>query len=132
MAIDFSNIYVTPDPLRIPPPDYSDKAGAVVDFHGVVRGLEEEYAITGLDYEAYEEMAVAKLRQIASETLVKFSLESVVLFHRIGWVPVGDPSLFLRVMAGHREEAFTGSREIIERLKQEVPIWKNPVRTSLL
>ena len=131
MAIDFSKICVTRAPLIIPSADYSQTAGAVLDFHGVVRGLEGKEAITGLDYEVYAEMAEGQLRRIAEETRVKFMLENIELIHRVGFVPVGEPSLFLRVSAGHRGEVFTASREIIERLKQEVPIWKNPVTKPL-
>jgi molybdopterin synthase catalytic subunit len=127
MAIDFSKIYVTHLPLQIPAPDYTDAAGAVLDFHGVVRGLEGNSTISGLDYEAYTEMAEIQLRKIAGETAGKFLLEDAILIHRVGVVPAGEPSLFLRVAAGHRGEVFAASREIIERLKQEVPIWKNPV-----
>jgi len=127
MAIDFSKIYITRNPVIVPQPDYSPTAGAILDFYGVVRGLEAENAISGLDYEAYAEMAELKLRQIASEVSAKYNLEEVWLIHRVGFVVAGEPSLFLRVACGHRDAAFLGNREIIERLKQEVPIWKNPV-----
>lgn len=132
MAIDFSKIYVTREPLAIPQPDFTTTEGAILDFYGVVRGIEADDSIAGLDYEAYAEMAELKLRQIAQETLGKFSLAAVTLIHRIGFVGTGEPSLFLRVTAGHRGEVFAGSREIIERLKQEVPIWKNPVMATHL
>ncbi len=126
MAIDFSKISLTPEALIIPAPVYSATAGAVVDFLGVVRGIEGADTLTGLEYEAYEAMAEIKLRQICGEIAERKGLENVWLIHRIGFVAVGEPSLFLRVTAGHRAEAYEGSREIIERLKQEVPIWKNP------
>ncbi len=132
MAIDFSKIVVTRDPLAPPAPVWSATAGAILDFYGVVRGMEGPNAIAGLEYESYLEMAERQLRKIAEETSAQFSLEDVTLIHRVGFVATGEPSLFLRVSCGHRGEAFAASREIIERLKQEVPIWKNPVMTESL
>ena len=131
MAIDFSKIYLTRDPL--PPPSYrwNSTEGAVVDFYGVVRGMEGDSEIFAIDYEAYEAMAEGKLRQIAAEEAAEFGIAEVILIHRIGRVPVSEASLFLRVTACHRGEAFDASQKIIERLKQEVPIWKNPVSKAL-
>ncbi|MEO7934397.1 MAG: molybdenum cofactor biosynthesis protein MoaE [Chthoniobacterales bacterium] len=123
---------MTRDPLAPPAPVWSSTAGAILDFYGVVRGLEGENAIAGLEYESYLAMAESQLRKIAEETLIHFALEDVTLIHRVGFVAAGEPSLFLRVTAGHREEAFAGSREIIERLKREVPIWKNPIQSQAL
>jgi molybdopterin synthase catalytic subunit len=132
MAIDFSKIVVTREPLAPPMPVWSATAGAILDFYGVVRGLEAGNAIAGLEYEAYLEMAERQLRKIAEETLIQFALEDVTLIHRVGFVAAGEPSLFLRVSAGHRGEAFEASREIIERLKREVPIWKNSIQSEAL
>jgi len=132
MANDFLKICITRVPISTPEPGYTKTAGAVLDFHGVVRSLENGDVIAGIDYEVYAEMAEQKLRQITAETSGKFSLEAVLLIHRVGFVPVGEPSLFLRVASSHRAEAFGAGSEIIERLKQEVPIWKNPVQTPRL
>ena len=127
MAIDFSKIYITRDPIPLPSYRWNSTEGAVVDFHGVVRGMEGDSAIFGIEYEAYEAMAEGKLRQIAEEVSEKHGITEVILIHRIGLVRAGEASLFLRITSAHRAEAFAASREIIERLKQEVPIWKNPV-----
>lgn len=124
--MEFSDIQITVEPLLIPSPAFESGAGAVIDFYGVVRAKEGDGNIAGLDYEVFEEMAVRQLAKIVDETVRKYALRSVILHHRVGFVPVAEPSLFLRVSAGHRGEAFRASQEMIERLKREVPIWKHP------
>ncbi|HEY5895569.1 MAG TPA: molybdenum cofactor biosynthesis protein MoaE [Chthoniobacterales bacterium] len=125
-AMEFSDIQITVEPLVIPSPAFESGAGAMIDFYGVVRAKEGEGNISGLDYEVFEEMALRQLAKIVDETVRKRGLRSVILHHRVGFVPVAEPSLFLRVSAAHRGEAFLASQEIIERLKREVPIWKHP------
>jgi molybdopterin synthase catalytic subunit len=101
-------------------------AGAVVDFWGVVRELEDGREIEGIDYEAHPAMAKHQLEQIASAATEKFQLKKVVLHHRIGFVRAGAPSLFLRVCVSHRAAAFEASKWIVDELKTRVPIWKRP------
>jgi molybdopterin synthase catalytic subunit len=101
-------------------------AGAIVDFWGVVRQLEDGREIEGIDYEAHLEMAEHQMRLIADAAVEKFQLKQVVLHHRIGFVPAGEPSLFLRVCAQHRGAAFEASELIVDELKKKVPIWKKP------
>lgn len=124
--MEFSDIQITVEPLVIPPPAFESGAGAVIDFYGVVRAKEGDGNVSGLDYEVFEEMAVRQLAKIVDETVRKYGLRSVILHHRVGFVAVAEPSLFLRVSASHRGEAFRASQEMIERLKREVPIWKHP------
>jgi molybdopterin synthase catalytic subunit len=106
---------------------FSTEHGAVVDFFGVVRENENDTTISGLEYEAFVEMAEAELRRIAEETAQKFSLGAVIVHHRIGFVPAGEASLFVRVSARHRGAAFAGSQQLVELLKARVPIWKRPI-----
>ena len=94
--------------------------GAVVVFDGVVRDDE----ITEMDLEAYEEVAVKELEKIAGEATRQFSLLHVDIIHRIGRLTVGENILIIVVSAGHRPEAYSGSRYIIEEIKRGVPIWK--------
>ena len=101
-------------------------AGARVDFQGIVRGSEDGREIDGIDYEAHRKMAEHQLQQIAEQAAIEFGLRSVIIHHRIGFVPVWEPSLFTRVCSGHREAAFQASRWIVEELKKKVPIWKRP------
>jgi molybdopterin synthase catalytic subunit len=110
---------------------FSPTEGAVVDFFGVVRTIENDRIIDGIDYEAFEAMAERQLALIADDAGERFGLPLVVIHHRIGFVRAGEASLFVRVSARHRRAAFEGSSHIIERLKQSVPIWKNPVYATV-
>jgi MoaE-MoaD fusion protein len=94
------------------------RAGAVVTFEGVTREVE------ALDYEAYVEMAREKLAAIGAEEAEKHELWAVALVHRVGRVPLSEPSVIVAASAGHRGEAFAGARALIDRVKAEAPIWK--------
>jgi molybdopterin synthase catalytic subunit len=120
------DVKVTGEPLPAFPPVFSPTEGAVVDFFGVVRETENHAKISGLDYEAFVEMAEAELRRVSELVAAKYPLASVTVHHRIGFVPAGEPSLFARVTASHRDEAFSGCQQLIELLKARVPIWKHP------
>lgn len=72
-------------------------------------------------------MAQHQMKMIATAARSEFELEEIVLQHRIGFVPAGEASLFLRVASGHRGAAYQGSAWIVAELKQKVPIWKRPV-----
>ena len=112
---------------RFPPPE-SDiaGAGAVVDFWGVVRPIEDSREIEGIDYEAHREMAEHQLKRIAEQAAERFGLKLVIVHHRIGFIAVGESSLFLRVASAHRSEGFRASQWIVDELKKRVPIWKRP------
>jgi molybdopterin synthase catalytic subunit len=98
-----------------------DAAGAIVSFMGVTREVER------LDYEAYTEMATERIAAILGECAEAHGLEAAAAEHRVGPVPLGEPSVIVAVSAGHREEAFAGAREAIDRIKAEAPIWKREV-----
>jgi molybdopterin synthase catalytic subunit len=107
-------------------PEFSDRDGALVDFFGVVRGTENGQPIDGIEYQAFAEMAEIELKRIAENAQRDFMLGLVLIHHRVGFVPTGEPSLFVRVTAPHRDTAFAGCQQIIEQLKARVPIWKHP------
>ena len=94
------------------------RAGAVAIFEGVTREVD------ALEYEAYAEMAEPVMRRIADEEQARHGLCAVAVEHRIGTVPRSEPSVVIAVSAPHRGEAFAGARALIDRLKEEVPIWK--------
>jgi len=94
--------------------------GAVVVFDGVVRDDE----ITEMELEAYEDIALQELKKIARDATDQFRLLHVDIIHRIGRLLVGANILIIVVSAGHRTEAYAGSRYIIEEIKKGVPIWK--------
>ena len=120
------DIVLTDSPLHAPPQDHNVDAGAIVDFWGVVRKIENGREIEGIEYEAHREMAEHQLRQIAEQAVNKFGLRLVLLHHRIGFIAIGEPSLFLRVTSRHRSEGFRASQWIVDELKKKVPIWKRP------
>jgi molybdopterin synthase catalytic subunit len=126
MANPVCEVLVT-DARLIAPENRVDAAvGAKVDFQGIVRGSEDGREIEGIDYEAHREMAEHQLKQIANRAAIQFGLRSVIIHHRIGFVAVGEPSLFMQVCSGHREAAFQAGRWIVDELKKKVPIWKCP------
>jgi len=94
--------------------------GAVVVFDGVVR----DDNITEMELEAYEDIATQELDKIAKDATEQFGLLHVDIIHRIGRLAVGENILIIIVAAGHRQEAYAGSRFIIEAIKAGVPIWK--------
>jgi molybdenum cofactor biosynthesis protein MoaC len=93
-------------------------AGAIVMFAGVTRTVDH------LHYEAYREMAEQRMASILEECAKRHDLSNAVAEHRIGEVPRGEPAVVVAVSAAHRGEAFSGAREVIDRIKAEAPIWK--------
>lgn len=104
--------------------------GAVVLFTGTVRGITGSDHTDKLDYEAYAEMAVLKLQQVADEMRARFALvHGIALVQRVGEMNVGEPTVAVVVSAGHRGDgAFEAARYGIDRLKQIVPVWKKETR----
>jgi molybdopterin synthase catalytic subunit len=94
------------------------RAGAVVTFTGVTREVPE------LEYEAYAEMAEPQMAEIVQAAIERHGLCAAAAEHRVGTVPLSEPSVAIAVSAPHRDAAFAGAREIIDELKARVPIWK--------
>jgi molybdopterin synthase catalytic subunit len=127
MANVVCEISVTPAPLAARASDIDVVgAGAIVDFWGLVRLIEDDREIEGIDYEAHREMAEHQLKRIAEQAAERFRLNLVIIHHRIGFIAVGETSLFLRVASPHRSEGFRASQWIVDELKKKVPIWKRP------
>jgi molybdopterin synthase catalytic subunit len=102
----------------------SDQAGAVVLFLGTVREMTEGRRTLALDYEAYPEMALAKLRELHDEACHRWPIVKAALVHRLGRLELGDVSVAVAVSCPHRAQAFDAGRFLIDRLKETVPIWK--------
>jgi len=96
-------------------------AGATVVFCGTTREVER------LEYEAYAEMATERIDAVLGDCIARHGLEAAAAEHRVGSVPLGEPSVIVAVSAAHRAEAFAGAREAIDRIKAEAPIWKREV-----
>jgi molybdopterin converting factor subunit 1 len=97
------------------------RAGAIVTFQGVTREVDR------LEYEAYAEMAEERMAAIAVDAVERHGLCAAAVEHRVGPVPLSQPSVIVTVSAPHRGEAFSGAREIIDRVKAEAPIWKKEI-----
>lgn len=105
-------------------------AGGTCVFVGTVRDRSAAGEVSGLRYEAYDDLALARLREIADEMHERWPLRKVCLLHRTGELAIGEASVVVAVSAAHRAEAFEACRHGIERLKDDVPIWKKEQLTS--
>lgn len=101
-----------------------EEHGAVVSFAGVVRRSEGHTELRAIDYEAYTPMARKALSAMLEEAHERWPDFEAVVAHRTGVVSVGEAAVVIVVAAGHREEAFTICRWLIDELKARVPIWK--------
>jgi molybdopterin synthase catalytic subunit/molybdopterin converting factor small subunit len=98
--------------------------GAVLAFEGIVRNHSRGQRTLYLEYEAYESMALAKLREIAEAIHAQFQVDRVALVHRLGRMEIGETSVLVGVASAHRAAAFEACRFGIDTLKRIVPIWK--------
>lgn len=98
--------------------------GAIVTFDGFVRNESHGRRTLYLEYEAYESMALSKMREIAGQIHLKFRIHRVAILHRLGRLEIGETSVFIAVSASHRSAAFDACRFAIDTLKRTVPIWK--------
>ncbi|MFN8133289.1 MAG: molybdenum cofactor biosynthesis protein MoaE [Solirubrobacteraceae bacterium] len=115
---------VTGEPLALDPlvaRVRDPRAGAVVTFAGVTRDVPQ------LEYEAYAEMAEPRMREILAAAVQRHGLCAAAAEHRIGTVPLSEPSVLVAASAPHRGEAFAGAREIIDAIKAQAPIWKKEI-----
>jgi len=98
--------------------------GAHDIFLGQVRADEiEGKVVTGIEYTAYESMAIEKIREIREDAFEKYSLSCMHIYHSLGVVPVGEICLFVFVSSPHRKEVFEALHEVVERIKKELPVF---------
>jgi len=102
-------------------------AGGIATFTGNVRERSRGKIVRHLEYEAYPAMAVAKMDEIALAVEAEVAGAKVALAHRVGRLQIGETAVVIAASAPHRDEAFRACREVIERLKRDVPIWKKEV-----
>ena len=105
-------------------------AGAWVEFRGIVRGKENGQSISALEYEAYPEMAEREMRRILETLAVSHACLAAKVVHRTGIIPVGDTAIYVGIAAPHRAEAIALLGGFMDRLKQDVPIWKRRALTA--
>ncbi|HWP70716.1 MAG TPA: molybdenum cofactor biosynthesis protein MoaE [Gemmatimonadaceae bacterium] len=102
----------------------ADNRGAVSLFLGTVRNSNEGRDVNGIDYSAYDAMAVAEMNRIVDEATQRFEDVAILLIHRTGTLRVGDVSVAIACAHAHRSPALDANRYVIEQLKRRVPIWK--------
>jgi len=127
MAADRLLARITADPLSVDEAlaHVADPAaGGTCVFIGTVRDRSDHGEVTGLTYEAWDEVGVARFRELADEVLGRWPVRRIALLHRTGELAIGEISVVVAVSAPHRAEAFEACRHAIERLKHDVPIWK--------
>ena len=112
------------DPLPLIHHVRAPEEGAIVTFDGFVRNQSHNRPTLYLDYEAYESMALAKMREIAADLHDKYTIHRIAILHRLGRLEIGETSVFIAVSAPHRAAAFDACRFAIDTLKRMVPIWK--------
>jgi molybdopterin synthase catalytic subunit len=98
--------------------------GAVCLFLGVVRNENAGRPVRHLEYEAFDEMALPMLEDLAAEARRRFAITDVQIVHRLGRMEIGETSVAVAVVSPHRDAAFTACRHVIDTLKKTVPIWK--------
>lgn len=119
--------YITQSPLKIGEMVeryHRPEAGAIVLFSGDVRNHHQGRGVEYLEYESQVEMAQASIEQILNDAKTKWELHDAFAVHRIGRVLPGESSVVIITTSSHREEAYSANRYIIDRIKEETPIWK--------
>jgi molybdopterin synthase catalytic subunit/molybdopterin converting factor small subunit len=101
-----------------------ERAGAIATFQGTVRRQSRGRQVIALEYEAYEGMAEKVMEEIAEGVKARYDLSDVAIAHRIGRCEVGEVSVAIAVSAPHRQDALSACRDVIDELKERVPLWK--------
>ena len=109
---------------------FSAAHGAVLEFLGVVRELEDGRPLTGIRYTCYEEMARSVLDDTIAEAQRTFGDHELTFHHRLGFVPVAEPSVLVRVGSGLSQMAFDLCQHYLRAVKTTLPIWKEPIFLS--
>lgn len=122
MQVELTRERIAAEEIVVAMKDGAD--GAVVVFDGIVRDNTRGRRTLFLDYEAYEEMALAQMRGLAADAVEKFGVRDIALVHRLGRLKVGETSVLIVVASAHRGAAFDACRWVIDTLKKTVPIWK--------
>ena len=104
--------------------------GGTCLFLGTVRDAPADGGITGIEYSAYEAMAVTELERILAETRRQWPAARVAVRHRLGLVATEEASIGIAAAAPHRAEAFAACRYVIEQVKERLPVWKKELRAD--
>ena len=104
-----------------------ERAGAIATFVGTVRAESRGRKVVRLEYEAYEGMAENVMADLAEQLLERYDLCAVAITHRVGVCEIGEPSVAIAVSAPHRQDALAACKDVIDTLKETVPLWKKEV-----
>jgi molybdopterin synthase catalytic subunit len=127
------------EPVRIQQEDFSQdeeinvlkssskRIGGIATFLGCARDFSEGRDVSEIGFEAYGSMALAEMKKLREEAIVRFELLDARIVHRVTTVKAGDNIVFIAAAAEHRPAAFDGCRWMIDELKQRVPIWKKEI-----
>lgn len=99
-------------------------AGATTLFLGTVRDVNDGREVTGIDYSAYDAMAVREMTRIVEEAVTRFGTPHIVMEHRLGFLALTEASIAIAVSHARRAPAMDAARYVIEEVKKRVPIWK--------
>lgn len=113
-----------PIPERFPPMAGAGEVGAWTEFRGLVRGSEAGQRIGALEYEAYAGMVEREIGRLIAEVSLQHPCLAASVVHRVGVIPVGEAAIYVGVASRHRAEGFAFLAAFMDRLKQDVPIWK--------
>jgi molybdopterin synthase catalytic subunit len=105
----------------------SKECGGIDIFIGTVRDITKNKRVVRLEFEAYEKMAISEMKKIADDALQKWTVQKILIHHRVGILEPGEIPVIIAVAAAHRDAAFVACRYIIDTLKQTVPIWKKEI-----
>lgn len=130
MTTDWIDILATPlDTNRTVDFVRAPEAGGIDVFLGTTRSerSSDGRELVALDYEAYQEMAIEQMHELARRAREKYPIAKLALLHRVGRVAIADPSVVIAVSCPHRGQAFDACRFLIDELKKQVTIWKKEV-----
>ena len=123
-------MFITEKPIRLEdfavlaPPEH---CGGTTLFVGRVRSHHEGKKVSRLFYECYHPMAEQEIQKIVNDVKTETGVDEIRVLHRVGWLEIGDVAVAISASSAHREEAFIACRQVIERVKQDVPIWKKEI-----
>jgi molybdopterin synthase catalytic subunit len=121
-SFQFTAAPIATEPLRVALADPA--CGGYAAFEGWVRDSNDGQRVRGLEYEAFEALALREGERIIAEAIERFGVSHAACVHRIGSLAVGELAVWVGVSAAHRDEAFRACRYIIDEIKHRLPIWK--------
>ena len=105
----------------------TDNSGAVNVFIGTVRNSTKNKQVIGLEFEAYETMALKEINKIVDKAKSRWPVNAIAIYHRVGALAIGEVPVVIAVSTPHRQQGFEACQFAIDSLKETVPIWKKEI-----